>query len=395
VSAASARLPRRSPGRDVIRERRRWLSLPVSYLIILLVLAVTIAPMLYMIVGGFSTTAQLNANPNALPHPWVWSNYAAIATSSIFWQAVANSVLIAVVATGLAVTLGSMAAFDPSNLDEDVPPEMRAMLSGMGGMTAFAPMLRQLGGAMLGGQVGTAIGELASEMATSTDIGLPLAPEGTAALLPAGVAAFGDGLSVDPGEVRLFLALREAAHHRLFGHVPWLRQHLLGAVEAYAAGITIDMSKLRDALPDMDMANPEEALRGALSGETLFRPEDSPQQKAALSRLETALALVEGWVATVVAAAADSRLVHSAALAEAIRRRRASGGPSERTFAALVGLELRPRMLREAAVLWADVTEARGIDGRDALWAHPDLLPTAEDFELAMACTASAAARAS
>ncbi len=254
------------------------------------------------------------------------------------------------------------------------------MLSGMGGMTAFAPMLRQLGGAMLGGQVGTAIGELASEMATSTDIGLPLAPEGTAALLPAGVAAFGDGLSVDPGEVRLFLALREAAHHRLFGHVPWLRQHLLGAVEAYAAGITIDMSKLRDALPDMDMANPEEALRGALSGETLFRPEDSPQQKAALSRLETALALVEGWVATVVAAAADSRLVHSAALAEAIRRRRASGGPSERTFAALVGLELRPRMLREAAVLWADVTEARGIEGRDALWAHPDLLPTADDL---------------
>ena len=111
MSAASARLPRRAPGRDVIRERRRWLSLPVGYLIILLVLAVTIAPMLYMIVGGFSSTAQLNANPNALPHPWVWSNYAAIATSSIFWQAVANSVLIAVVATGLAVTLGSMAAF--------------------------------------------------------------------------------------------------------------------------------------------------------------------------------------------------------------------------------------------------------------------------------------------
>jgi raffinose/stachyose/melibiose transport system permease protein len=111
VSAASARLPRRSPRRDVIRERRRWLSLPAGYLIILLVLAVTIAPMLYMIVGGFSTTAQLNANPNALPHPWVWGNYAAIATSSIFWQAVANSVLIAVVATGLAVTLGSMAAF--------------------------------------------------------------------------------------------------------------------------------------------------------------------------------------------------------------------------------------------------------------------------------------------
>jgi putative hydrolase len=277
--------------------------------------------------------------------------------------------------------MGSMAAFDPSQIDEDVPPEMRAMLSGMGGLSALAPMMRQLGGAMLGSQIGTAIGDMAGDMASSTDIGLPLAPEGTAALLPAGVSAFGEGLSVDLNEVRLFLALREAAHHRLFGHVPWLRQHLLGAVEAYASGITVDMNKLRDALPDLDVSNPEEALREALSGEALFRPEDSPQQKSALARLETALALVEGWVATTVAAAADSRLEHAQGLAEAIRRRRASGGPAERTFSTLVGLELRPRMLREAAALWTDLAQARGVDGRDALWAHPDLLPTAEDLE--------------
>ena len=277
--------------------------------------------------------------------------------------------------------MGSMVAFDPSQLDSDVPAEMRAMLSGMGGLSAFAPMMRQLGGAMLGGQIGTAVGELAGDMASSTDIGLPLGPEGTAALLPSGVTAFGEGLSVDIGEVRLFLALREAAHHRLFGHVPWLRQHLLGAVEAYAAGITVDVSRLRDTLPELDMSNPEEALREALSGEGLFRPEDTPQQKAALARLETALALVEGWVATVVSAAAESRLVHAVALAEAIRRRRASGGPAERTFATLVGLELRPRMLREAAALWTGLTLARGADGRDALWAHPDLLPTSDDLE--------------
>jgi putative hydrolase len=276
--------------------------------------------------------------------------------------------------------MGSMMVVDPSQLDE-VPPEMRAMLSGIGGLSSLAPMLRQLSGAMLGGQIGNAIGGLADDMATSTDIGLPLAPEGTAALLPSGVAAFGEGLSVDPGEVRLFLALREAAHHRLFGHVPWLRQHLLGAVEAYAAGITVDMSRLRDALPELDMSNPEQALSEALSGETLFQPVDTPQQKAALARLETALALVEGWVATAVSAAAGDRLQHAAALAEAIRRRRASGGPAERTFATLVGLELRPRMLREAAALWTGLTEQRGPDGRDAIWAHPDLLPTAEDLE--------------
>jgi raffinose/stachyose/melibiose transport system permease protein len=111
MAALNARLGRRPGRRDVIRERRTWLSVPASYLVILLVLAVTLAPMLYMIVGGFSTTAQLNADPNALPHPWVLGNYATIATSALFWQAVYNSMVIAVIATGLAVALGSMAAF--------------------------------------------------------------------------------------------------------------------------------------------------------------------------------------------------------------------------------------------------------------------------------------------
>ena len=117
------------------------------------------------------------------------------------------------------------------------------------------------------------------------------------------------------------------------------------------------MSKLRDALPELDMTNPEEALREALSGEALFRPEDTPQQKASHALQETAIALVEGRVPTDDSAAADQRLVHAAALAEAIRRRRASGGPAERTFATLVGLELRPRMLREAAALWAGLAD--------------------------------------
>src|SRR5215469_12005455 len=269
---------------------------------------------------------------------------------------------------------------DPAQLGAEVPEEMRQALGALGGPGGLGAMMRQLGGAMIGSQTGTAVGELAREVIGSADIGLPLGPEGTAALLPAGVAEFGRGLSVDAGEVRLFLALREAAHHRLFAHVPWLRAHLLGAVEQYASGISGDMARLQEAIPEVDITNPE-ALREALSGEGLFRPEDTPAQKAALTRLETALALVEGWVATVVSAAARDRLTHADALAEAIRRRRATGGPAERTFATLVGLELRPRRLREAAAIWQGLTEARGIDGRDALWAHPDLLPAADDLE--------------
>jgi putative hydrolase len=280
--------------------------------------------------------------------------------------------------------MGGMLAEDPEELAEELPPEMRsamtALTGGLGALGGLGQMMRRIGGMMVGGQTGAAVGALAEEVVSSTDVGLPLGPAGTAALLPAGVKAFGQGLSVDDDEVRLFLAMREAAHHRLFAHVPWLRARLLGAVEDYARGITVDANALREAMPQIDPANPE-ALNEALTGAALFQPEDTEQQKAALARLETVLALVEGWVATVVDSAAADRLPQSGALAEAIRRRRASGGPAERTFATLVGLELRPRRLREAAAIWRGLTDARGIDGRDAVWAHPDLLPTADDFD--------------
>jgi putative hydrolase len=270
---------------------------------------------------------------------------------------------------------------DPGELAGDLPPEMRAMMGGLGGFGGLGEMMRRIGGMMVGGQAGAAVGALAEEVVSSTDVGLPLGPEGTAALLPAGVAAFGSGLSVEADEVRLFLALREAAHHRLFGHVPWLRARLLGAVEDYARGIKVDASALRDAMPQIDPSNPEALNEALLSGAAMFQPEDTPEQKQALARLETMLALVEGWVATVVAAAADGRLPQAGALAEAIRRRRATGGPAERTFATLVGLELRPRRLREAGAIWQGLTAERGVAGRDAIWSHPDLLPTADDFD--------------
>ena len=280
--------------------------------------------------------------------------------------------------------MGGMLPEDPAEMAEDLPPEMRtammAMTGGLGALGGLGDMMRRIGGMMVGGQIGAAIGALADEVVSSTDVGLPLGPPGTAAMLPAGVTAFGSGLAVSLDEIRLFLALRESAHHRLFAHVPWLRSRLLGAVEDYARGIKVDAAALREAMPQIDPSNPE-ALSEALSGAALFQPEDTPQQKAALARLETVLALVEGWVATVVEAAAHERLPQASALAEAIRRRRATGGPAERTFATLVGLELRPRRLREAAAIWQGLTGERGVAGRDAVWAHPDLLPTADDFD--------------
>ncbi|MFF4846517.1 zinc-dependent metalloprotease [Streptomyces sp. NPDC001194] len=254
-----------------------------------------------------------------------------------------------------------------------LPEEMQAMAGPLLGM------MRSMGGAMFGQQIGQAVGTLAGEVVGSTDIGLPLGPAGKAALLPLNIEDFGKDLSVPAEEVRLYLALREAAHARLFAHVPWLRSHLFGAVEGYARGIKVDTSKLEDVVGQLDPSNPEQ-LQEALQG-GMFQPQDTPEQKAALARLETALALVEGWVDAVVHEAAKPRLASADAMRETMRRRRASGGPAEQTFATLVGLELRPRRLRDASRLWASLTDARGVDGRDGLWEHPDMLPTASDLD--------------
>ncbi|MFD1213464.1 zinc-dependent metalloprotease [Arthrobacter sp. GCM10027362] len=258
-----------------------------------------------------------------------------------------------------------------SALTEQVPEEMKQMMGGA------RSMLQNMGGALFGMQLGQAVGALSKEVVSSTDIGIPLAP-GKMALLPANVKAFGEGLNVPAQDVLLFLAVREACHARLFTHVPWLGAHLLGAIEGYARGIHIDMSRIEEAAREIDPTNPQ-SLQEALS-QGVFMPARTPAQDAALAQLETVLALVEGWVDELTAAA-TTNLPSAGALREMVRRRRATGGPAEHAFAALVGLELRPRRLREAAALWAALGEERGIAGRDAIWQHPDLLPTPEDLD--------------
>jgi putative hydrolase len=240
-------------------------------------------------------------------------------------------------------------------------------------------MVSQMGGMAFGSQLGNALGQLASEVLTSTDIGLPLGPPAVAALVPQNIEEFTKGLERPNSEVMVFLAAREAAHQRLFAHVPWLRQRLLATVEEFASGIRVDTSALEQLATQIDPANPQSIEEAMKSG--MLEPQTTPEQKAALTRLETLLALVEGWVDVVVGAAVTDRLPGADALRETLRRRRASGGPAEQTFATLVGLELRPRRLRAAAALWRLVGDQHGLEVRDGIWAHPDLIPTAEDLD--------------
>ncbi|WP_420897654.1 zinc-dependent metalloprotease [Cryobacterium tagatosivorans] len=257
-------------------------------------------------------------------------------------------------------------------LTEQAPEELQGMIANA------SQVMRSIGGTLFAMQLGQVVGQLASEVVSGGDVGIPLLSDSQAALLPQNVAEFGEGLDVPADQVQIYLAVRELAHARLFRHARWLRLHLISSITDFAHGIRIDSERLQDLAEGFDPTNPEE-LREAMVNGSLIPPK-TEGQLAALARLETMLALVEGWV-DVVTLEATSRLPKADAIAEMVKRRRASGGPAESAFATLVGLELRPRRLREAASMWQAVTDAVGNEARDSLWAHPDIVPSSSDLD--------------
>jgi putative hydrolase len=269
------------------------------------------------------------------------------------------------VATSIANSLAGV-------LREQAPEELGDMIDGA------SQMMKNVGGTLFAMQLGQVVGQLSTEVVSGGDIGIPLLDDQQAALIPQNVLAFGADLDIPLDQVHLYLAVRELAHARLFRHAKWLRLQLLSSITEFAHGIRIDTDRLQELAEDFDPANPEE-LRAAMTSGALIPPK-SEEQLVALARLETMLALIEGWV-DVVTADATARLPKGDAIAETVKRRRASGGPAESAFATLVGLELRPRRLREAAAMWRAVSDAVGPTKRDSLWDQPDLIPTGDDID--------------
>ncbi|WP_026373429.1 zinc-dependent metalloprotease [Agrococcus lahaulensis] len=258
-----------------------------------------------------------------------------------------------------------------SAMQEHAPEEAQELLAGA------ERILRNVGGTMFAMQLGNVVGQLASETIAGGDFGFPLL-EDTAALLPVNLRAAAEGLEIPEDQVRIWMAARELAHARLFHHARWLRLHVLSSVREYAEGIRIDVDRLEELAESFDPTNPEE-LREALGSGALIPPK-TPEQVEALARLETTIALIDGWV-DAVTESATARLPKRDAIAETVRRRRATGGPAEKAFGTLVGLEIRPRRLREAAAFWHAVTDAVGPEVRDSLWDQADLMPGSADID--------------
>ena len=286
-------------------------------------------------------------------------------------------------AVGLSTAIGEL--LKQASLGEaeaaETPSGEQAQMQIPVGM--IAALLNSFIGSLIATQLGQAIGGLAGTVTGAHDVGLPLVDSAYPTLVPQNIKEWATDLDIPLDEVRIFQALREAAVARLFAHNPWLVSYIRTAITEYGKGINIDMDAIQEqaqrALESgngFDPSNPE-SFTIALN-EGIFTPQESPAQRDALTKLETVLALIDGWSEEVVALAAGDRLPNIAALQETLRRRRATSAPTQQLFSSLLGLQVSPRLAREATVFWKQVRELKDVQSRDHIWSG--ILPTAEDL---------------
>jgi raffinose/stachyose/melibiose transport system permease protein len=84
---------------------------PGIYAGALLLVGVMLGPVVYIIIGGFRTNAQITTDPAGLPDPWETVNYTGVLGSSSFWRQAGNSTIVAVATTFAVVLLGVMASY--------------------------------------------------------------------------------------------------------------------------------------------------------------------------------------------------------------------------------------------------------------------------------------------
>ncbi|OKL48067.1 zinc-dependent metalloprotease [Boudabousia marimammalium] len=339
-------------------------------------------------VAGLWLDAVTDLRPASV-EPEAWTRTQWVEATEATWRSICEPVALnasRAISKAMGDVMGNLGFSDSEDMSEHLPPEAKQMIALIGGAGAdgdsqnpLGGMMDRMGATLFGMQMGHAIGALASETLGYTAIGIPMLGKPRVALVPRNVEEFGEGFDIPANEVTSFVAVRESAFARLFAAVPWLRHHVLSAVEAYSKGIDIDTDAVEDAARSMNFEQPQ-SFQDALSG-GMFTPQISPEQQKYLDQLQTVLAVIEGWVEEVTLRATLPHIPHAIQLDEMIRRRRASGSPAEKIFHNLVGLQLSPKRSRDAKLLWSTLTDQIGPDARDAFWAHPSTMPTMEELD--------------
>jgi putative hydrolase len=233
---------------------------------------------------------------------------------------------------------------------------------------AMAPLL-------FGIQVGSMVGQLATGAMGQYDLPVPRPPGDELLMVPVAIDGFAQDWSLAVDDVRLWVCLREIAHHAVLSR-PHVRARLDELMTAYVNAFEPDASALEDRLTMFDPTDLSSLQQTFSNPEVLLGEMESPAQRDVMVPLQALLSAVVGYVDHVMDSVGHRLIASYEPLTEAMRRRRVEEGEGSRFVARLLGVSLDSAAYDRGAAFVRGVLERAGEEGLARLWHSAKELPT-------------------
>lgn len=240
---------------------------------------------------------------------------------------------------------------------------------------AVAALLHQLGPLLQGSQIGQTFGYLARHVMGRYDIAVPHKDPAKLLFVVPNLAAFEKDWSLDPTELRTYVALHEVTHRLEFLR-DWTAPHLAALIDDFLSTVTIDLSAIEERFSALDPSDPssfQRALGGGHDDAALFGAVLDDEQRLKLGRVQAFMAAAEGYADHVARAIGTEMLGTWSKISEALLRYRETE-TADPVFARLLGIDVRRdqyeagrRFCNEAVALTDEPTLARMWDSAEAM----------------------------
>ena len=250
----------------------------------------------------------------------------------------------------------------------------------LGSAGPLAGPLRAAAGATVAAEVGLVMGYMSQRVLGQFEVSL-LQPEVAPRLLfvTPNLARAVKELDVDQESFLRWVALHEVTHVLQFSGVTWLREHLGALLREYLATVEVRIERGAagglPAMPDPSMIV-ERFREGGLAALVQTR-----EQRNIMDRIQSAMAVVEGYSEHVMDAVGADVLPEYEGLRDAMERRRHSRSAPERILMRLLGLERKMRQYEDGKRFCDAVVAEGGIEKLNLVWHAPTALPTASELD--------------
>lgn len=241
----------------------------------------------------------------------------------------------------------------------------------------MSQLLKPLGPALLGMQMGSTIGFFAHRSVGQFDIGLPTSPPGGRYVIVDNVEDFAIDYQLEPRQARLWVALRNGVHDAAYAG-PWLRQYIIDLVEEHLQGVELDSATLMETMQSLsDPTHLQELLAGE-NDLTGFLPAISPTDAQAKAR--AAMGFVSGYAEHVLSGAASKLIPDLASIQAAHRVKTSEPGTPDQLLTRILGIELTDELQLEGASFCSEVDRRWGSEALESIWNEPAHLPVAGEL---------------